>query len=140
MADYNKVGLLALEGERMLLCRKKHTTAKLILPGGCTEEGETLEECLARELKEELGEAVAVEDLEYVGTYRDRAASDDPASQKTVEIKLYRGVLLGRPVASSEIRELVWFGPEDDPGQLAPSLVNKILPDLLARGILPWCQ
>lgn len=137
MADYNKVGLLTLRGERMLLCRKKHTTAKLILPGGCLEPGESPMECLARELQEELG-PVAVEDLEYVGLYADRAATDDPAVVKTVQIELYRGQLAGEPQAASEIKELVWFGPEDDPAQLAPSLVNKIIPDLLARHILPW--
>lgn len=137
MADYNKVGLLTLRGERILLCRKKHSTSKLILPGGCLEEGETPLECLARELREELGE-VAVEDLEYLGTYRDRAASDDPAVEKTVEVQLFKGELVGEPAAAAEIKEVVWFGPESDPAELAPSLVNKILPDLLKRGILPW--
>lgn len=138
MADYHKVGLLALRDGKILLCRKRHSTSKLILPGGKFESGETPEQCLARELREELGDAVAVEDLEYVGDYADRAATDDPAVHKTVEIRLYRGQLLGTLRASAEIRELVWFGEDDDPAELAPSLVNKILPDLLRRGLLPW--
>ena len=137
MADYNKVGLLAIRDGRMLLCRKRHTTARLILPGGCLEPGETSLECLARELREELGE-VAVEDLHYLGTYTDRAATDDPSVVKTVQIELYRGELIGKPVASSEIAELVWFGEDSDPTQLAPSLINKILPDLAKRRLLPW--
>ncbi|MEO8662998.1 MAG: NUDIX domain-containing protein [Bryobacteraceae bacterium] len=132
MAEYNKVGLLAIRDGRILLCRKKHTTSLLILPGGCLEVGETATECLRRELREELG-PVEVDSLAYVGTYEDSAAGDEG---KTVKIQLYSGALHGEPRAESEIKELYWFGPEDDPTLLAPSIFNKILPDLLARGIL----
>jgi 8-oxo-dGTP diphosphatase len=133
--DYDKVGLLAIQDGRVLLCRKKHATALLILPGGCLEPRESAAECLDREVREELGN-VRVDGLEYVGTYTDRAAGDGPP--KTVRIELYRGELLGDPAPHSEIKELVWFGEGDDRGQLSPSLVNKILPDLIARGILAW--
>jgi 8-oxo-dGTP pyrophosphatase MutT (NUDIX family) len=131
MADYNKVGLLILQNGQMLLCRKKYGTRLLILPGGCIEAGESSEQCLQRELREELGN-VRVTSLEYVGTYSERAAGDE---EKIVEIQLYRGALEGRPVASSEIAELVWFSAADNRELLAPSLRNKILPDLISRGI-----
>jgi 8-oxo-dGTP diphosphatase len=133
MADYNKIGLLTFRGGRMLLCRKKHTTSLLILPGGCLEPGESALECLTRELHEELGE-VSVSGLEHVGTYTDHAAG---GQGKTVSIELYKGELKGEPRPCSEIRELVWFGESDDRAQLAPSLVNRILPDLAQRGIWP---
>ena len=117
----------------MLLCRKKRGTSLLILPGGCFEPGETPEQCLLRELGEELG-SVAVTDLEFVGAYSDVAAGD-PA--KRVVVELYRGVLLGEPRASSEIAELHWFHPqEDDESLLSPSIRNRILPDLRKRGLL----
>jgi 8-oxo-dGTP diphosphatase len=132
--DYNKVGLLAVRDGRILLCRKNHSTALLILPGGCFEPGESAGECLNRELREELGE-VQVDIAEYLGTYTDIAAG---STSKTVRIELYRAGLIGDPAPHSEIKELVWFGAQDDRGQLAPSLVNKILPDLIARGILAW--
>jgi len=136
MADYNKVGLLAIEDGKILLCRKKHSTSLLILPGGCLEPGESAMECLNRELREELGD-VRVSDVEFVGVYSDRAAGSDA---KTVQIELYRGVLIGEPAAHSEIAELVWFGEQDEWARLAPSLANKIIPDLLTRGILTWCR
>lgn len=135
-ADFVKVGLLVSRQGRMLLCRKNNTTSKLILPGGTLEPGETPEACLARELREELGEHVRAENLEFLGVYRDRAACDDPTVHKIVEVRLYRGELVGEPVASAEIVELVWFSPDGDPEQLAPSIANKILPDLLARHLL----
>jgi 8-oxo-dGTP diphosphatase len=132
MADYDKVGLLAMRDGRMLLCRKKHTTSLLILPGGKREAGESAVECLTRELREELGD-VTIGAVELIGVYTDQAAGTEA---KNVRIELYRAALIGEPVASSEIAELVWFGPQDDRSQLAPSIANKILPDLLARGIV----
>ncbi|HHX40251.1 MAG TPA: NUDIX domain-containing protein [Armatimonadetes bacterium] len=136
MADYNKVGLLVIREDRVLLCRKRGLS-RLILPGGTLEAGETPEACLHREIHEELGDVVA-RDLEYIGTYRDRAASDDPSVVKTVEIQLYRGEITGRPVASSEIEALVWFGRESDREELSPILIHSILPDLAQRGMLGW--
>lgn len=137
MADVNKVGILILRGDRFLLCRKNRDTSKLILPGGRIEAGETDLECLARELCEELGE-VSLRNVEYVGTYEDRAAMDDPTVVKTLRIALYRGDLVGTPTPASEITDVVWFGPESDVADLTPILVNRIVPDLWSRGILPW--
>jgi 8-oxo-dGTP diphosphatase len=135
--DYDKVGLLTIRDGRILLCRKKHSTALLILPGGCYEAGETAPQCLDRELREELG-GVRVEQVEYLGTYTDRAAGSGDGPAKTVRIELYRGDLVGDPAPHAEIKQLVWFGPEDDRSQLSPSIVNKIIPDLIERKILPW--
>lgn len=135
--DFDKVGLLAVREGKVLLCRKKHTTSLLILPGGCRERGESAADCLSRELREELGDVVA-RGVEFVGVYTDRAAGAIAAPPKTVRIELYRAELIGEPRPHSEIAELVWFGERDDRSQLAPSIANKILPDLLARGILPW--
>jgi 8-oxo-dGTP diphosphatase len=137
--DFDKVGLLAVREEKILLCRKKHTTSLLILPGGCREPGESALDCLSRELREELGD-VGVNGAELVGVYTDRAAGDETGPPKTVRIELYRAELIGEPVACSEIGELVWFGEGDNRDQVAPSIANKILPDLLARGILAWSR
>jgi len=135
--DYDKVGLLAVRDRRILLCRKKHSTSLLILPGGCIVKGESAAQCLARELSEELGE-VSLKNVAYLGTYVDRAAGSTENLPKTVRIELYRGDLIGEPAPHSEIKELVWFGETDDRSLLAPSLVNRILPDLIARGVLDW--
>jgi 8-oxo-dGTP diphosphatase len=136
MADIHKVGLLAIRGGRILLCRKKRGTPLLILPGGKKEPGESSLECLEREVREELG-GVRLERIERIGVYRDRAA---PPQSRTIEIELYRAELLGEPAPHNEIAGLVWFGETDGRSQLAPSIANTILPDLLARGILPWAE
>lgn len=137
MADFNKIGLLIIRDDALMLCRKRHSTSKLILPGGCIEPGESAEQCMTREIQEELGDVTA-KNVEYVETYEDIAASDDPSVVKTVEIVLYKGNIIGNPVASSEIAELVWFGQDSDLSQLSPILINKIIPDLIAKGLLHW--
>jgi 8-oxo-dGTP diphosphatase len=131
MADYEKAGLLTVRDGRVLLCRKKHTTALLILPGGVMEAGETAEACLRREVREELGE-VRMGELTRLGTYESPAAVEG----KTVRVELFGGELDGEPRAAAEIRELVWFGEGDDRAQLAPSLREMIFPDLERRGLL----
>jgi 8-oxo-dGTP diphosphatase len=133
--DIHKVGLLTIRDGRLLLCRNRKPGSLLILPGGKIEAGESHLDCLRREIHEELG-AVGIDAIEFIGTYIDRAAV--PHSNKMVQIELYRAALIGTPEASSEISEIVWFGKNDDHSQLAPSLVNKILPDLIARRVLPW--
>jgi 8-oxo-dGTP diphosphatase len=137
MADIHKVGLLVLRNDRLLLCRKGRDTSKLILPGGRIEPGESDLECLAREVREELGD-VSLEAVEYLGAYQDRASFDDPSIVKSLRIVLYRGRLRGHPTPSAEIAELVWFGPDADRRDLTPILRNQILPDLFARAVLPW--
>ena len=137
LADIEKAGLLTVRDNRVLLCRKRHGTALLILPGGRNEAGEDAMECLRRELAEELG-PVRTTRLEFAGKYTSQAATAGEASPKRVQIDLYCGDLQGEPAANSEIRELVWFGQSDNPEQLAPSLRYVIFPDLIARGILTW--
>jgi 8-oxo-dGTP diphosphatase len=133
MADIHKAGLLHLKDGRVLLCWKMRDTSLLILPGGKMEPGETAEECLRRECREELGD-VEVLNLQHLGDYESPAAGQEG---KTVRIELYAGELEGIPAAHSEIQELVWFGPLDDAAQLAPSLRYVIFPDLRRRGVLP---
>jgi 8-oxo-dGTP diphosphatase len=127
----DKVGLLTIRDGRVLLCRKKRGTSLLILPGGKREEGESSLECLARELREELGDVTALSP-ELVGVYTYAAADKG----KIVRIELYRAELTGEARAQSEIGELVWFGAGDDWAVIAPSLAEAIFPDLQARGIL----
>lgn len=132
MADIEKAGLLFAKDGRVLLCRKKHSTALLILPGGKIEPGEMAEACLRRECREELGE-VAIANLRRLGEYESPAAGEE---EKTVRIQLFAGELGGTPAPQAEIEELIWFGAEDDSALLAPSLRDVIFPDLRRRGLI----
>jgi 8-oxo-dGTP diphosphatase len=129
----HKAGMLVVEDDRILLCVKRGPEARLILPGGKIEKGETEEECLQRELREELGKVRGV-GLWKIGTYMDRAVDKD----RIIRIELFGGQLEGVPSARAEIAGIVWFSERDDRMRLAPSIRNRILPDVIGRGILNW--
>jgi ADP-ribose pyrophosphatase YjhB (NUDIX family) len=129
-----KAALLVIRDGRMMLCRRKKG-GPLILPGGKLEAGETIEECLVREVAEELG-GIKVSGVTLVGTYEDMTPGLEGEPERHIRIDLFDGRLSGEPEASAEIAELVWFGPGDDLDTVAPSLRNKISPDLRKRGLL----
>lgn len=129
----HKAGMLVIQSSRILLCVKRGPEARLILPGGKIEAGETEEECLHRELEEELGRVRAVE-LWKIGTYFDEAVDRG----KTIRIELFGGRLEGSLTPQAEIAGIYWFGETDDRTRLAPSIRNRILPDVIRRGILRW--
>ncbi len=137
MAYYEKIGLLVLRkgGSEFLVCEKdpEEITSDYIMPGGRFEEA-TIEECLRNEIREELSCEVDFSTLEHVGVYEDVAAG---RPDRDVRIDLYRGNLIGEPVPSREIRHIHWIGKEDAANPcVAPIIRNKIIPDLLKRGIL----
>lgn len=123
-----KYGLAVIEDGKLLLCRP-YAFDDLIMPGGIKEGEESHIEGLRREVREELGESAILDtnSLRYIGNYYDVAAGK---TDRIVEIELYGGRVSGELVASSEIKELVWFSPKDDWSQLSPIIRNKILPAL----------
>lgn len=137
MAYYNKVGLLVLNEDqtKFLVCQKfaQNVTADYIMPGGKNDEGDDLE-CLKNEVKQELNCDVDLESLSFISAYEDVAAG---RPDRTVEIKLYQGKIIGQPVPSTEIEALHWIGQESlNDTKVSPIIRNKIIPDLLNRKIL----
>jgi 8-oxo-dGTP pyrophosphatase MutT (NUDIX family) len=139
MAYYNKIGLLLLNSETtaFLVCEPgdKYTeksVTQYLMPGGKLEEKSDLE-CLQGEVREELNCALDVGSIELVGEYTDVAATPG----RDVMIRLYKGGLIGEPTPSTEIGALHWVGKNDiDNQRLSPIIRNKIIPDLVIKGIL----
>ncbi|MBU0540742.1 NUDIX domain-containing protein [Patescibacteria group bacterium] len=136
MAYFNKAGLLirSKDGTGFLVCVKNYFTSDFILPGGKFEKGETDQACLKREIKEELSADLDDATLVFLGEYTDVAAGDPT---KDVSIRLFEGKIIGTPVPTNEIIELHWLTKGDiSHPRLSPILKNKILPDLITRGLL----
>lgn len=140
MAYYNKIGLLVLNEDetKFLVCEPgslylEKSVTQYLMPGGQFNE-ETIEECLKAEIREELGCDVDLNSIELVNDYLDVAASNP---ERDVLIKLYKGLLIGMPVPSSEIGALHWIGKDDLTNEkVSPIIRNKIIPDLIAKKIL----
>jgi 8-oxo-dGTP diphosphatase len=101
-------GLLVREGRVLLALRKagKHMGRKWEFPGGKIHPGESPEQCLARELAEELDIQVRIGGLVGTARYRNQAAGVD------LEILLYRAEYLSGSFSLREHEALAWVEPE----------------------------
>jgi len=93
------------EGEVRVLIAERNSGGKWEFPGGKLELGETLEECLAREIKEELGLDIAVNKLFMSIDY------DYPDKSIALHAFVCR-IIDGRPRALG-CRDFAWTRPAD---------------------------
>jgi len=124
----DKVAWLRLEGGRVLSTRSRGKDT-WYLPGGKREPGETDEQCLTREIREELAVALKPATLRPMGVFTAQAHGNPPGTsiQLTCYAADYEGVL----TPSAEIEELAWLTYADR-GRVAP--VDQIIFDRLHEG------
>ena len=130
MCDHNLVRVVAaiIESDgQVLACRRashKNLAGKWEFPGGKVETGETDEAALSREIREELGADVTVEQL--VET------TFSSASGTSIEMASYLCRLISeRPTQSSDHDKLLWLALEElqtlDWAELDIPVVEKIV-------------
>ena len=115
--------------ERMLLVRKRGTLA-FMQPGGKIEAGESSAEALVRELSEEVGVALSVDSLAWVGRFGAAAANE---AGFTVDCDVFFVRVDERGAVAAEIEELAWVDPRAmDHLVLAPLTADVLRPHILA--------
>jgi 8-oxo-dGTP diphosphatase len=99
-------GLIRDEGGRYLITRRaagSHLEGLWEFPGGKREVGETLEECLRRELSEELGADFMVGERVETVTWR--------YPEKTIVLHFFRCRLAGGDIEPQERQAHAWVEP-----------------------------
>ena len=112
--------------DKSILVTKTFGKDKYYIPGGKREQGETDEQALCREIKEELTVDLKNETLQFVGVFQAQAHghSDDTQVKMTCYTAAYSGILK----ADSEIEEIRWLTYADIE---QVSYVDKLIFDFL---------
>jgi 8-oxo-dGTP diphosphatase len=106
-----------VENGRLLLVSKMAAPEVFYLPGGKPKPGESPEDCVRREVREELG--VGLASLEFDHTIHASAALEGVP----MAMDVFRGELTGEPAAAAEIAAIAWHRPgEPFAGTLAPAI------------------
>ncbi|MDP3998317.1 MAG: NUDIX domain-containing protein [bacterium] len=102
-----KVGFAVFSGGKILMARSKKNEKIFYFPGGKVEAGESDEDCLRRELMEELGVEPDMNSSQFLGEFIGPAHGASP--DVVLVLRMYTGRLAGKPKASSEIAELCYM-------------------------------
>jgi len=117
--------------KKELLFARAKGMSYYVFPGGKQEAGETIEEALQRELREEL--RTQATDVKKIGLVLGHTPDG-----REMEMHLYSGQLQGTPQADSEIEEIVWMTQKEveaHKDMMTPMTLEHVLPFLKAEGI-----
>lgn len=120
--------------DRKLLVNKSHKYDFYLSPGGKIEAGETPEESLIRELKEEMNVEVTRDDFYHLNTV-EAPATNDPSKVLRMEIFMvesWKGELL----PSNEIEEIKWIDSTYPVENVGSIITRHIIPDLKAKNLI----
>ncbi len=106
MSNIDKLAWIHIKDRKVLGARSKGKEA-YYLPGGKRETGESDQQALVREIREELTVALVPETIEFVGKFAAQAHSKPEGVM--VEMTCYSGDYEGTLRADAEIAELVWL-------------------------------
>ena len=122
----------------LLMVRKRGTTS-FMLPGGKPEPGETAQDTVVREIREELGLRLDESQLFFLGTFTAPAANE---ARHTVTGHVFvcetvpADLNIDAPQCLQEIEDIDWFSyeqlpPDTDARQFAPLTRTQVIPALV---------
>ncbi len=121
--------------DRALLVERSRGKEHFIAPGGKIEPGETPQQALVRELKEEFGITVMEHSLERFGTFN-AAAAGRVGTQVEMDVFIVNDYI-GTPSPQSEVEEIRWVTSVDvGMVPIGSIFAQQVMPKLLATGLL----
>ncbi len=129
MQEIDKLAWLYIKDKQILSTRSKGKDVYYI-PGGKRESGESDQDALIREIKEELSIDIIPETIEYVDTFK--AQAHGKAEGVVVKMTCYQSSFVGEIKAASEIEEVVWLRHKDK--EKSAPVDKKILDWLKVNG------
>lgn len=120
--NIDKVALIYIKDGKVLVARSKGKDV-WYLPGGKREGDEGDEECLTREIMEELDVTLLAEGLTYYGVFSAQAHGKPKGVE--VEMRCYTGEYEGELKPSAEIEEISWLDSTVKEELLSP--VDRII-------------
>ncbi len=121
----DKIALIKIKNGQVLSTKSKGKN-KYYFPGGKREIGESDEQTLIREIKEELSVEIVPKSYKYIGTFE--AQSDGMKEGIIVKMTCYSAEYYGTLKASNEIEDIKWLNYADIN---TVSEVDKIIFDFL---------
>jgi 8-oxo-dGTP diphosphatase len=114
--------------DKSILSTRTYGKDKYYIPGGKRELGETDEQALCREIKEELSIDLKNDTIKFIGVFQAQAHGHPTGTR--VQMTCYRAAFTGQIKANSEIEEIKWLNYADKD---KISEVDKLIFDALNK-------
>lgn len=133
--DIHKAAGIIIQDRRLLVERSKGKTV-FIAPGGKCELGETSQQAVIRELKEEFRLDISENNLEIFGTFYAEAAGSHNAGKK-LRMDVFMVHDAGEVTPDSEVEEIRWIS-SDIPVDIEVGSIfaHEVLPRLKKRDLV----
>lgn len=126
MQNIDKLAWIYIKDNRILMVRSKGKS-QFYLPGGKRDTGESDQQALIREIKEELQVDLIAPSIQYLFTVS--AQADAKPEGVLVVMRCYTAEYCGELAIDSEIEEIAWFKATDNTyfSQAAQLVVNWLV-------------
>lgn len=130
-------GIAYINDGKLLVCMSQRSSkeGKYTLIGGGVEEGETSEQAVIRESREETGFELKPGEFYKAHSFTEQAASD-PTLTIDMEVFIYKNQFTYPLKTCEEILKFKWYDISEDSSHLSSSMTKHLLPWAIENGLL----